>query len=138
MDDRRGEKAGWTWGLIGGSVWLIPAGIGLLADGRVLPGLGALGSFVLVAGLARYLAPWRHPYTPFWKLFLPFVGFMLLALQVALNFDVSIVSDAPVLGWLPYQLAFFLLMPLAFFGNKRWADRSGKKDAKPMHVDMLD
>jgi hypothetical protein len=138
MDERRGERLGWTGGLIGGSVWLIVAGLGLLADGRVFPGLAALGAFALVVGFVRYLAPWRHPLTPVWKLYLPFVAFMLLAFQVAVGFETSAVSSPPGPAWMPYQLAFFLLMPLAFFGNKRWADRSAKGDAKPAAVDTLE
>jgi hypothetical protein len=64
MVERRGEKLGWTLGLLGGSLWMIPASTLLLWSGRITFGLGGLCLFALTVASCVYLAPWEDRELP--------------------------------------------------------------------------
>ena len=79
MNDRRGEKLGWTLGMLGSTAWMF-----ILAPCAFFAGEWRIGAFALAAGLCVVvlviqLAPWKHPTTRFWKLLLPPVAVMILA-----------------------------------------------------------
>ncbi|MBD3368858.1 hypothetical protein GF402_00655 [Candidatus Fermentibacteria bacterium] len=74
---RRASRLAWSIGASGSLCWMaLPMGI-LLAGGRFL---GALCCLAILAGGLFYVyagAPWKHRGTPFWKIYLGLLGFVL-------------------------------------------------------------
>ena len=81
MAERRGEKAGWTFGFFGGFAWVAVLAIVFFFKERPLA--GALGVLLFCAAVFAiiFFSPWRHPRTSAWKLML--APFILMALSFA-------------------------------------------------------
>ena len=60
MAERKGEKIGWTWGWIGGFLWVPILGTVFCAQGKLAAGVVGLLFFGLVVGVVWALSPWRH------------------------------------------------------------------------------
>jgi len=119
MNDRRGEKLGWTLGLLGSTAWMF-----IFAAMAFFAGDWPIGALVLGVGLCVVsmvfgLAPWKHPATPFWKLFLPPVAVIIFTAIVlmewaghkrTLELAISLVAGG-----------FFIPMSTGL-GSRRWQD----------------
>lgn len=108
------SRLAWSVGAGGSLCWMaLPAGI-LLTGGRFLEALVCLA--ILAGGLfyVYAAAPWKHPGTPFWKIYLGLLGFVIGggALIIALWFADS--ASKLGLRYLPCLLP--LLLP-AFLGG---------------------
>jgi len=129
MKDRRGEKLGWTLGLLGGTAWMfILAACEFFAgDWRV--GAFALGAGLCVVGLVIQLAPWKHPTTRFWKLFLPPVAVIILAASVLVIWA----GGLPPSEWaLDLLLVFVLPLLLHGIAWHRWEDGNAGRKVIPV------
>jgi hypothetical protein len=80
MNTRRGEKRGWSLGWVGGSLWMVVASGSGFLGGRIVAGVVGLVLFAGSLGLVRFLAPWRHPRTAYWKLVVGVMAYQGLAL----------------------------------------------------------
>jgi hypothetical protein len=129
MKNRRGEKLGWTGGLLGGTVWMfIFAAYGFLGgDWRF--GAVALGGGLCVVGLVIHLAPWKHPTTRYWKLFLPPVAVMILTAGVIV---ICWGHGLSPLNWVPALLCIFIPLLVPDIRGKRWEDGNAGKKSIPV------
>ena len=127
MKNRRGEKLGWTLGLLGGTVWMfIFAAYGLFG-GNWRFGAIALGGGFCVVGMVIQLAPWKRPTTRYWKLYLPPVVVMILTAAVLVIWWGHGLST---LNWVPGLIIFFPLLVPDIRG-RRWEDGNAGKNVIP-------
>jgi len=124
MNDRRGEKLGWTLGLLGGTAWMfIFAALAFFAGDWPIGAL-VLGVGLCVVGMVIKLAPWKHPATPFWKLFLPPVAVIILTAGILMEWAGHKLS---ALEWAPALLVGVFLFLLTGIGSRRWQDETVRK-----------
>lgn len=126
MAERKGEKMGWTWGWTGGFLWVPVLSAVFLVQGKLWPGIAGLLFFFWVLFAIRFFAPWRHPATPFWRLFLLLFVHFLLTVPWAI-WAFGGVGDETLNGWIVLGL-FPILFPVVIHGRKTWAE--GDPDAK--------
>jgi hypothetical protein len=133
MNDRRGEKLGWTLGLLGGTAWMfiLAAWAFFAGDWRI--GAFALGAGLCVVGLVAQLAPWKHPTTRFWKLFLPPVAVMILAAGVLMVWAGRGLST---LEWAPALLVGVFVWFLTGIGWRRWDDGNPGRKVIPAETEL--
>ena len=120
MTDRRGEKIGWTGGLLGGFIWVVILSVVLLFQGgREQAVLGFVITGIAVFSIL-YFSPWRHPSTPYWKLMLlPYATFFV---SVAWGIWSSGGVNAMGMDWWTLPLLLLLLIPFGSLYRKRWSD----------------
>jgi len=120
MAERRGEKAGWTIGFLGGFAWVAVLSVVFLLKGK--PSAGAIGLLLFSAAIVAvlYFAPWRHPRTSAWKLML--VPYFFLALSFA--WGAWAYGGLAPLGLEWWNIVWFVPLLLPFFtgGNRKWSD----------------
>lgn len=124
MKNRRGEKLGWTLGLLGGTVWMFICAAYGLFGGNWRFGAIALGGGFCVVGLVIQLAPWRHPTTQLWKLFLPPMAVMILTAGVLIIWWGHGLSP---LDWAPGLLCIFFPLLIPDIRERRWEDGNADK-----------
>ncbi len=129
MKNRGGEKLGWTGGMLGGTIWMF-----ILAAYAFFAGEWRIGASVLVAalcvvGLVIQLAPWKHPATRFWKLFLPPVAAMVLAASVLMTWAGHGLPPSETWTTLLFLLVAFWPLLLPKIGGRRWEDGNAGKNA---------
>jgi len=130
MDARRGARLGWTWGWIGGSVWMLAAAGAWLRRGDAAYGLAAAALFAASVTLAFALAPARRPYTRIWKLFLPLA---------VLNVGAAALFLVREGGWGAFrsqgilfaQLIAVMGLSLLTLGRQRYADGAPPSPPQP-------
>ena len=127
MVERKGEKAGWTWGWIGGFLWVAIIAVIFLAQGKTVE--GGIGLLLFVAALlaTRQFAPWRHPATPYWRLYLWLYFLFMLTIPWAI-WGFGGLGDERLNGWMLLWL-LPLLTPVVINGRKTWAE--GEPASKP-------
>ena len=124
MTARRGEKIGWTFGWLGGFLWVAVLAVVFFARGQVLAGGSGILLAAVATGLIVLLAPWRHPCTAYWKLMLPLYAAMAASgLWAVLAFG-SEALPAEGFPWWTTGLLLPLLLPLWNGGRRRWSDGS--------------
>lgn len=115
---RRGEALGWLLGWLGSLSWILALALWLTAHGA--PWLGAVGGILFKLGLLLtwWLAPWRHPDTPYWRLLLPLYALLAAAVVWAISASG---------GWTASRLSYWemlwlvpLFLPLVMLGKQRW------------------
>lgn len=126
MADRKGEKAGWTWGWIGGFLWVAIMGLVFLAQEKIAAGSAGLLLFVAAIWATRHFAPWRHPATAYWRLYLWLYLLFLLAIPWAI-WGFGGLGEEGLNGWMLVWL-LPLLIPVLINGRKTWAE--GEPDAR--------
>jgi hypothetical protein len=132
MNNRRGEKLGWTLGLLGGTIWMfIMAAYGLFG-GNWRFGAIALAGGLCVVGLVFHLAPWKHPTTQYWKLYLPPVAVMILTAAVLV---IGFGPGLSHINWLPGFLCCFLPLLVPNIRGRRWQDGNASKKISPVQED---
>ncbi|WP_296749061.1 hypothetical protein [Thiobacillus sp.] len=120
MLERKGEKIGWTWGWIGGFLWVAIVGMIFLAQGRIAAGCTGLLVFVAAIWTTRRFAPWRHPTTPYWRLYLGLYLLLLLTILWAI-WAFGGLRDEQFNGWMLLWL-LPILTPMFINGRKIWAE----------------
>jgi hypothetical protein len=117
---RRGEKIGWTGGILGGFLWVLLLAIIRLFQGEFASGFIGLILFAAALFLIGTLAPWRRPATSYWMLFLPI--YVLLGLAVA--WAVWIYQGLDYSGFSLWNLLILPVFLIPFFtaGRRRWTD----------------
>jgi len=119
--NRRGEKLGWTWGWIGGFVWLPILGTLWVLNGQMLQGISAFTAFVVGCIATVFCAPWRHPRTPYWKLLLPVYAVLFAAIALMLLLYPGATRQIGLnVGNLFLLLP--MLLPFVTLGRRRWED----------------
>lgn len=120
MDQRRGEKIGWTAGWFGGFCWVLILAVVLLVQGRLAMGVWGLIVFSAAAALILGAAPWRHPDAQQWKLMTP----LYVMLVVAVGWAIRAYGGAGETGldWWNLVWAAPLLIPLFTAGRRTWHD----------------
>ncbi|MDD2759950.1 MAG: hypothetical protein PHH11_06610 [Methylomonas sp.] len=123
MVERKGEKIGWTWGWIGGFLWVAIVGLVFLAQGKIAAGGTGLLIFVSAIWAARRFAPWRHQTTPYWRLYLRlYLLFLLTILWAIWGFGAfDGLGGEPVNAWMLLWL-LPILTPILTNGRKTWAE----------------
>ena len=125
MDNRWGEKIGWTAGWLGGFLWVAILSAVFLFQGNNAS--GAIGLIVTVFAVAVIVlfSPWRHPTTPYWKLLLaPYGAFLLSIVWAVWSFGGLAASG---LKWWNLFWLLPLLVPLGPLARRKWADTDGPK-----------
>lgn len=118
--ERRGERIGWTFGWIGGYVWVLALSAVFLYQQRWPE--AALGLAVTAFGALAALAgaPWHHPHTRLWKLMMvPYLGVF-----ASVGWAVWAYGGPGALGLSPWHALWllWLFMPLLGNGSRRWVD----------------
>lgn len=125
LDARRGEKWGWTFGFLGGSLWMFVAALSEFAGGHWEIGLFALCSGCFVVDLVIVLAPWKHPSTAYWKLLLPSLTVMIVCVAFLLTRGGRVFTAEVWSTLFMVFVSLFGLLP--GMGWRRWEDREPKK-----------
>ena len=74
-------------GWIGGFLWVTVVGLVFLVQGKIVQGGAGLLVFVVAIWTTHYFAPWHHPTTPYWRLYLgPYLLFLLTIVWAAWGF----------------------------------------------------
>ncbi len=126
MSERKGEKIGWTFGWIGGFLWVIALSIVFFYQKKIHEGAIGLGIFILALSIIIVFAPWKMPLTKYWKLFLLPYFVMLFAIVWA----VWASGGLKQLGvkWWNFLWVSLLFIPVLTQGKKRWIDGETKKN----------
>lgn len=120
MTERKGEKIGWTWGWIGGFLWVAILGLIFLVQGKVAAGGTGLLFFAMAVWAIRRFSPWRHPATPYWRLYLGLYVLFFLTIPWAI-WGFGGLGDEQLNGWMLLWL-LPLLTPFFINGRRTWAD----------------
>lgn len=120
MAERRGEKIGWTGGWLGGFIWLALLAVVFMVQGQWLEGIIGLALTGLAVLVIVFVAPWRHPATPYWKLMLaPYTVFFLSVAWAFWAFGAR--GDLGLSWWYLFWFAP-MLIPLGTVGRRKWND----------------
>lgn len=133
---RRGERLGWTWGWIGGFIWVAVLSLVFLVQRKVGPGLVGVLLTGAAVGIVLFVAPWRYPKTPYWKLMLGPYGMFFLAIAWAV-WAFGGHESLDLNGW---NLLWLIpaLSPFGLLSNKRWEDSSGSPKEPPDRPSLQD
>jgi len=136
MRDRRGEKLGWTLGMLGGTAWMFIVAACALFAGEWRIGAFALAAGLCVVGLVTYLAPWKHPTTRFWKLFLPPIAVIILAASILMTWAGHVLPPSET--WRNVLFLFVVLWPMLLpsVGRRRWDDGKVGKKVIPAEAEL--
>lgn len=63
MQNRKGEKIGWTAGWMGGFIWVAVLSAVFLFQGKFIQGLSGLVLVFIAGSSIFYFSPWRFPST---------------------------------------------------------------------------
>jgi len=120
MNDRKGEKLGWTLGWLGGFLWVAILAALFLFQGKLLAGATGLALAGAAGGVVTHLAPWRRPTTPYWKLMLAPYACLFLSIPWAIQAFGGLAGSG-LNGW-NLGLLLPVLSPLFVLGRRRWTD----------------
>ena len=124
--ERKGEKIGWIGGWFGSFIWLFILSVIWFVQGLYLTGLVGFILFLFAAIIIVYSAPWRHPDTRYWKLFLWIYPVFVLSV----GFAIWAAGGPSKLGLNPWNLllVLLLLIPIATAGKRTWNDQGNGAD----------
>jgi hypothetical protein len=122
--------------MLGGTAWMFILAACALFAGEWRIGAFASAAGFCVVGLVIQLAPWKHPATRFWKLYLPPVAVMILAASVLVTWAGH--GLFPSEKWTDVLLVFFVLWPLLLpsIGGRRWEDGNAGKKVIPAETEL--
>ena len=117
----RGPRLGWTLGSVGGILWIGLLGGVLIHKGDAIGGWGGIGIFAIGLVYVFAAAPWRHPDTKFWKIYLGLLVILYGAAAFLIWRWLPFEPDANWMQRLPLLSCVLpLLVPLFTLGNKTW------------------
>jgi hypothetical protein len=120
MEARTGEKIGWTAGWIGGFVWVFALSLVFLVQHRIEQGVVGVSLAAVSVLVVVFVAPWRFPQTPYWKLMLAPYGLFLGCVAWAVWSYGGLRAGG--WNWWDFLWLLFLLMPLGSLHKRTWAD----------------
>lgn len=125
MTDRKGEKIGWTYGWLGGFVWVGALATVFLFQTRWVEGFTGLILLCTAFLAIILLAPWRHPSVPYWKLLIAPYGLFFASVAWAVwSFDGP---KAAGVDWWSLLWLLPLLIPFGTVSKRRWNDFNTKQ-----------
>ena len=134
MDNRWGEKIGWTAGWSGGFIWVAILSVVFWFQGKYIPGATGLILTGIALAVIVLFSPWRHPTTPYWKLLLaPYGVFLLSVVWAVWSFGGLAASG---LRWWNLFWLLPLLVPLGPLSRKKWADADEQKGASDQNTSV--
>ena len=120
MNQRKGERYGWTLGFLGGFMWLPILSCLWFVQGKPLSAIVGFGLFALAFVFIFLLAPWRYPETRMWKLLVPIYSTLVLAVVLAFSaYGGTSEGDLSLWTLLCLTPAF---TPFFTLGGRRWID----------------
>lgn len=128
MDERKGEKAGWTWGFFGGFLWVALLAAVFFYQGKVREGTTGALIFAFVVAAVIYFSPWRHPSSSAWKLML--APYALLAVSIAWAVWAFGGPEKAGLKWWNALWLAMLSIPFWTGGKRKWADGGAWSEVK--------
>lgn len=123
MNDRKGEKLGWTGGLTGGFIWVAVLGSVFFYQGKHLYGIVSFGLVAAAVFFIFRFTPWRYPNTPYWKLLLgPYAVFIVSVVWVVIGY-----GGMEILGlyWWNFLWLLGVLTPVFVLGKRKWSEHGG-------------
>jgi len=129
MNERRGEKVGWTVGWLGSFCWVFIFSVLWLARGRLLAGGVALLIVAVAVALIVALAPWRHPRTRQWKLLLPIFLVLAVSVAAAVHFEGGLTATG--MKWWSFLWVIAIFLPLLSYGARCWQDGEPYPPSRP-------
>lgn len=131
-DSYKGAQAGWTYGGLGGLIWIPVLGIVFIVQANYPAALTAVALFALGSLYLFRFAPWKHPDTPVGILY---IGLPLLILLAAVSFlmlwelppEYEHQLQVSGYAWMAILIpgASALFIPCFTFGRKSWTDLHG-------------
>jgi len=129
MQNRRGEKIGWTAGWIGGFLWVAVFAVLFFYQGRYGQSIQGVAITAVAILAIVYFSPWRFPSTPYWKLMLvPYAMFWLSIIWCVWSYG----GLATVgLDWWNFLWLVPCMIPLGVLSRRKWKDseRQSSPDA---------
>ena len=117
---RKGERIGWTFGWIGGFLWVFVMAVVWFFQGRIAEGMIGIMLFVAAVAAIVIFSPWRRPDVRYWKLLLPIYGvFLLTVFWVVYAFGA--LGNSGVIRYCLWVVP--CLTPLFVLGGKTWNPR---------------
>jgi len=120
VNSRRGEKAGWIFGIAGAISWVPLMSVIFLFTGKITAGVTGILLFAASFYIIIKKTPWKNPDTPYIKLFVPVILILFTSvLWLLLSFD-AFSSDN-----FPFSVFIFILpvfIPFFTTGKKKWSD----------------
>jgi len=120
MSDRRGEKIGWTYGWLGGFIWVGALAAVFLFQTRWMQGFTGLILLCAAVSAIVLLAPWRHPSVSYGKLLI--VPYGLFFASVAWAVWAFGGLKAAGMDWWSMLWLIPLLIPFGILSKRRWND----------------
>jgi len=119
--EQKGSKMGWTFGGLGGLLWmLLLAGV-MLAKGNSVAAIDAFCFFIVGILYIILFPPWKYPHVPFRRIYVGLLVIIIVAAVVMLYFwypgEFDSMSNLRTLFML-----FPLFLPIFIFGKKTWSD----------------
>jgi len=118
----KGQKAGWTLGGLGAIIWIPLLSVIFLFKGNYAGAILGAGFFILGVLYLIYFAPWKHPKTQFWKIYLGLLTIIILAAVVFLYLWYPKSEFSGTFNIFSIFWIFPLFLPIFLLGNKTWKD----------------
>jgi len=127
VNDRRGEKIGWTAGWLGGFIWVLALAVVMVLQKKHAQGLLGLALAGAAAVAVVRITPWRFPKAPYWKLMLAPYGLFCLSVVWGV-WAFGGLRGAGLTWWNLLWLAP-LLLPIVGSGRRTWAGSGAQEGA---------
>lgn len=126
---RTGEKWGWIGGWSGAFIWVLVVSSIVLAHGKVVEGVIGFGLAGAAALAIVFIAPWRFPDTPYWKLMLPVYALLMTSIAWAI-WSYDGLQTLGINRWSVFIL-IPMFLPVAIAGKRTWNSASDQvRDAR--------
>jgi len=122
LENRKGEKIGWTAGWIGGFIWVAILSIIFLFQEKYEQGISGVTLTGIAIVIIYFCSPWRFPSTSYWKLMLAPYGVFYLSIAWAIWSYGGF--EAVGLNWWNLLWFFPLMMPLGSLSRRKWVEKS--------------
>jgi len=119
--EQKGPKIGWTFGGLGGILWIILLSIVMFFKGNYSGAVIAAAFFLAGIVYIVAFAPWKYPHSPFWKIYGGLLAIIIVAAAAIIYFwypqEFRSMSNMRMLFML-----FPLFLPVFILGRKTWTD----------------
>jgi hypothetical protein len=126
MENRKGEKIGWTAGWMGGFIWVAALSILFFFQGQYKQGVLGMALTGVAMMSIVFLSPWRFPSTPYWKLMLVPYGMFFSSIVWCIWSYGGLAAAG--LNWWNLLWLVPLLTPVGILSHRKWKD-SGQQSS---------